>query len=1238
YVITQADVDAGRVVNTATATGTPARSGPITATSPESIVPTQTAAPQLSVVNGGRLADGATGRAGDEVIWTYVLTNDGNVTLSGAALSDALAGVGAPEYVWTTPVGVLAPGESVTATASYRLTQSDVDAGSVSSLVTGAGTPPNGGAPVTASAPATVPLTADPVLVVTKDDAATGGAAGDTITYSFTIENRGNVTLSGVVLADSLAGLSAPVIIWPSVTRVLAPGEVATATAQYTITQADVDAGAVANTARANATAPGGTPVTASSAEVVTPLDAALPAVETTKSAELAEGAGGAVGDVIDYTVRVSNVGNVTLDEVTLEDDLEGLSDIEYVWPGMEGVLAPGETLVGTARYVITQADVDRGSVDNVATGAGTSPTGIRVDDPSDPVVVSTVSAAPDAAITKDGALEPGATGRAGDTVLYTFRLANTGNVTLSDIQLDDPLPGISEIDVAWPGAVGVLAPGASADATAEYQLTQADVDRGSLANTVTMSVTTPGGATLDRTASDDLPITEAAELTTVKTGRLLEPGIGAVGDVIEYQLVVTNTGNVTVQDGRLIDRLAGLSLPDIDWPGPEGELLVGDTVVGTARYTLTQADVDRGFVRNVAGVEAITEQGTIVVADSNPVVINTVQPAAALTVAKDGVVQGDGDGVVGAIVDYTFRITNTGNVTVSAITLADPMPGLSTPEIDWPGATGVLAPGQSATATAAYTITQTDVDAGSIANAATATGSSRGGVVTSPAGIETVDTQGIQASVDVTKDAALDPAATGVAGDVVTWTYSLRNTGNVTLTAVSLTDRLAASTAPDYTWPDPARPGVLLPGQTVTATSTYVLTQADVDRGRVSSAVDGAGTPPRGADVTGSAIDSVVIAARPGLAATKVGTVDGAGDVGDRIDYAFGITNTGNVTLTLVDLVDALAGVSSPEFDWPGDPGVLLPGETVDATADYTITQADVDRGSVTNIATASGKPPVGDTITSSTPPTDTAVATAAPELVTGKTATLRGDGAVGDIVDYAFTIENDGNVTVSGITLSDPLPGLSVPTVRWPETPGVLAPGERATATASYAIVQADVDAGEVVNQATAAGTAPNGAPVSDPSGVVRTETAAGDPGIIVEKTGALTAGATGQVGDLVQFGFRIVNSGNQTVRDVSLSDALPGMSAIDVVWPSDAPDAVGVLPVGAEARGTATYALTQSDIDAGAVSNAVDATATAPDGTTVDGVDATTVVIPRTPALSAVKSGVLGAGGIGVVGDTV
>ena len=65
--------------------------------------------------------------------------------------------------------------------------------------------------------------------------------------------------------------------------------------------------------------------------------------------------------------------------------------------------------------------------------------------------------------------------------------------------------------------------------------------------------------------------------------------------------------------------------------------------------------------------------------------------------------------------------------------------------------------------------------------------------------------------------------------------------------------------------------------------------------------------------------------------------------DAGDTIEYGFKITNTGNVTLTSVDLLDALVGK---------DPAVacgattLAPAAFTTCSATYTITQADINAG----------------------------------------------------------------------------------------------------------------------------------------------------------------------------------------------------------------------------------------------------------------------------------------------------
>lgn len=83
-----------------------------------------------------------------------------------------------------------------------------------------------------------------------------------------------------------------------------------------------------------------------------------------------------------------------------------------------------------------------------------------------------------------------------------------------------------------------------------------------------------------------------------------------------------------------------------------------------------------------------------------------------------------------------------------------------------------------------------------------------------------------------------------------------------------------------------------------------------------------------------------------------------------------------------------------------------------------------------------------------------------------------------VGDTVTYSFVVTNTGNVTLTDVTVTDPLPGLSA--IDCPAT--TLAPGESMTCTATYTVTLADAEAGEVQNTATVIGDSPAGAPASD------------------------------------------------------------------------------------------------------------------------------------------------------------
>jgi uncharacterized repeat protein (TIGR01451 family) len=303
--------------------------------------------------------------AGQTITYHFAVTNAGNVTLAGLGVTDTgLPGLS----VVTCPQPTLAPGVSEDCTATYVTTQANVDAGLVTNTATAHGLRPGVTTPVV-SAPSTVtvPAVASPGISVVKSASpSTFSAAGQTITYHFAVTNAGNDTLAGVGVTDTgLPGLSAVTCPQPS----LAPGASEDCTATYVTTQADVDAGAVTNTATAHGLPPGATTPVVSAPSTATVPAVQSPGIKVVKSASPSTFS--AAGQRINYRFAVTNTGNVTLAGVGVTDTgLPGLSAVTCP----RSVLAPraGETC--TATYVTTQANVHARLVTNTATAHGLPP------------------------------------------------------------------------------------------------------------------------------------------------------------------------------------------------------------------------------------------------------------------------------------------------------------------------------------------------------------------------------------------------------------------------------------------------------------------------------------------------------------------------------------------------------------------------------------------------------------------------------------------------------------------------------------------------------------------------------------------------------------------------------------------------------------------------------------------------------------------------------------------------
>ena len=189
-------------------------------------------------------------------------------------------------------------------------------------------------------------------------------------------------------------------------------------------------------------------------------------------------------------------------------------------------------------------------------------------------------------------------------------------------------------------------------------------------------------------------------------------------------------------------------------------------------------------------------------------------------------------------------------------------------------------------------------------------------------------------------------------------------------------------------------------------------------------------------------------------------GDTDGDGKVnlGDTLGYRAVATNTGNVPLENVKVKDALINTSGT------DCASLPIGATCTSGVTYTIVQADVDAGSVSNTATGSADGVANKTVTRQT------AVDQVEDLELEKTTTADGFAGINVSIPYSYKVTNSGTVTLSG-TLEIDDDKIASGNITCPAVPQAgLAPGDFLTCTGSYTTTQTDVDAGKVTNEATA------------------------------------------------------------------------------------------------------------------------------------------------------------------------
>lgn len=765
-----------------------------------------------------------------------------------------------------------------------------------------------------------------------------------------------------------------------------------------------------------------------------------------------------AVGDRIDYQLILENTGDVPLNTIRLQDDNADPGSIAYfMGDDGNGFLDPGESWIYGAKHTATQADLDAGAVWNVASVSSEDPNGDPVGDLSNEVMVPAIQD-PLISLIKDGSLDLGADGIAtpGDLITYTFMVENRGNVTLHNVAITDPLPGITMntlSDLAGDG-ISILTPGAVETATATYPITQSDIDVGFRDNVASVIGNTAAGTGIEvKTVTDEddhqelIPVLPA-EYCTFTQGYYGNPG------GIQQGRTTLEIIEAALSSGPLVIGLPGRSLSF----GLEDAQCIIDLLPGNGSPQPLPANLGDLSVnaRNCnLGPISLDKEGRI----KNNFLTQTI----------------------------TLMLNTRNDADLCALPL-NRICGLSISDAVYEGL------GSNATV----------CDLISCANDVLGGGNTcalKAGVLTDIIGQinERFDecqplNCGDELQAGLTIEKSTISTSFSAVGETINYIFKISNTGDVPLEQVLLEDAFVDP----YSLSCPA--AVLEPGESMYCTATHTITPADLEAGEVVNIAAVSGVSPDGQVIEVVSNEVIVPAVLPSIGALEV---EKQGELiscdpdrvqpGDYIRYTIVVRNPGSVRIDHIRLQDdnADAGsISCGTFD-------LEPGASWSCTAIHTLTQADIDAGSVSNTAIAIGNDPAGNRILDESDdpsvmanvdpdqdgepddPTVTLLAgQASLELI--KTADRSTFGSLGEQITFQFIIRNTGSLTLSDLILEDE--GVDAGSLDcFVES---LAPGAFFVCSAVRTVSQADLDAGQIINVAAVSGLSSAGEWVSVPS----------------------------------------------------------------------------------------------------------------------------------------------------------